>query len=94
MSEIAGKQKRRVQAGDQAVVELPFSEVCMHMRVAGQIRRIELVGTGPTVHYKVMVQVFDARDRLCGPPITPGEAGVYRDEQGFYIYEPDLVAVP
>lgn len=90
MSELAGKRKRRMDIGSQAVVELPFSEVCMHMRVAGHFHRIELVRERDIA----MVRIYDRRDCAVGAPVTTGEAGVYRDEQGFYIYEPELVAVP
>ena len=35
---------QRLKVGDRATVELPFSEVCMHMQVAGKLMTIELVG--------------------------------------------------
>lgn len=49
-------------------VELPYSEVCMHMRVAGKEMDVALLSTG-------MCQLFDADGRPFSMPITRGEAG-------------------
>lgn len=50
------------------VLELPFSEVCMHMKVAGKLMYGELVG-------EWMVQLYDEVGRKFSFPITRGEAG-------------------
>lgn len=47
---------------------LPYSEVCMHMKVAGTRMYAEL-------RPKNMVQLFDDNGRAFSFPITRGEAG-------------------
>lgn len=55
--------------GQRRYVEMPFSEVCMHMRIAGRVMAAEIVGTAA-------IQLFDADtgDKFSAP-ITAGEAG-------------------
>lgn len=75
-------QRVYVRAGTKFVSTMPYSEVCMYMRIAGQRRVCELVGDRP------MVQVFDEvaeiRDgvelRPFSAPILTGEAGLFWDE--------------
>lgn len=40
------KVRTVVHAGDRVRLELQYSEVCMHMRVAGKVMTVELVETG------------------------------------------------
>lgn len=54
--------------GQRVTVELPFSEVCMYMRVAG--KRMDVV-----VHEGYAQIVREDGSPWCGP-ITHGEAGV------------------
>lgn len=56
--------------GDERTLTLPWSEVCMHMRVAGTTMTGRLVGT----RYP-MVQLVTDEGRLFSAPITTGEAG-------------------
>lgn len=56
--------------GERVHVELPFSEVCMHLRIAGRTLPVEWLGNG-------MVQVYDGDDRKLSFPITAGEAGFH-----------------
>lgn len=56
--------------GDERTLTLPFSEVCMHMRVAGKTMTGRLVGT----RYP-MVQLLREGGGLFSAPITTGEAG-------------------
>ena len=77
---------RRGPAG--AIVILPgefveltvgYSEVCMHMRVAGQRMTAQLLDS----RYPAVQLYQDGRP--FSSPITPGEAGLYCDEHGrFY----------
>lgn len=62
-----------MECGKMYLVEMPYSEVCMHMQIAGQMMQIELVGNPK----HLMVQVFDLSGALFSFPITQGEAGVY-----------------
>lgn len=50
-------------------VELPYSEVCMHMRVAGKTMWV-----GPFGHN--MAQIFSDNGAQFSSPITRGEAGL------------------
>lgn len=60
---------RPANVPDDAVrVELPFSEVCMHMRVAGRTMWVAPVGT--------MAQIYDDDGRKFSIPVTRGEAGL------------------
>ncbi len=53
-------------------VTLPYSEVCMHMRIAGKEAEVELRQGG-------MAQVY-MNDDLVSFPITRGEAGIFRSD--------------
>lgn len=65
--------------GERAHVELPYSEVCMHLGVAGRILPVELLENG-------MVQLYDGDDRKISFPITRSEAGFHFGESvgGWY----------
>jgi hypothetical protein len=54
---------------DAVRVVLPHSEVCMHIRIAGQTRWVAPVG-------RLMAQVFDDDGSRYSAPITRGEAGL------------------
>lgn len=68
-----------VNPGDFFTITLPWSEVCMSMRVAEQEMTAEL-----TAHIRPAVQLWKD-GRHYSAPITTGEAGLYRDGDGrFY----------
>lgn len=70
-----------VEPGDTFSVVLPWSEVCLAMRVA-ETRMTCTLGTGDWPS----VQLWKDGRRFSGP-ITTGEAGLYRDDAGrFYAY--------
>jgi hypothetical protein len=52
-----------------ALLELPYSEVCMHMRVAGKEMWVAPVGD-------LMAQLYDLQGQRFSIPITRGEAGL------------------
>ncbi len=58
-------------AGDVVRVELPYSEVCMYMGIAGQERDVRIVGEDYPC-----AQVLNADGSEFSFPITLGEAGV------------------
>lgn len=60
--------------GERVHVELPFSEVCMHLRIAGRILPVEWLGNGT-------VQVYDGDDRKLSFPILASEAGFHFNSQ-------------
>lgn len=50
-------------------LEMPYSEVCMHMGIAGQTMLAAETASG------LMVQLYDEQGRPFSFPITKGEAG-------------------
>lgn len=68
--------KRRVHVGDEVELALPYSEVCMHMRVAGQLRTVRVTEHG--------AQILNTDGSGFSLPVTHGEAGLYRDSEGLY----------
>jgi hypothetical protein len=65
---------------------MPYSEVCMHMRIAGKKMACALVGSRP------MVQLFDLQTGSpFSAPILTGEAGVFEDSDGYYIVPLEVV---
>lgn len=73
----------RLVPGECVRLELPYSEVCMHMRIAGAVHEVELCRDGTGLG---MAQIIDDDGRPFGPPVTPGEAGILMDSRGFYAY--------
>jgi len=70
-----------IRPGDTVTLELPYSEVCMHMRVAGRRMHVRLTdGAHP------MAQLLSEDGSNFSLAITTGEAGIYRDADGFYAY--------
>ena len=81
---------RTIQPGDRVRLELPYSEVCMHMRVAGRVMDVRMTGG----RYP-MAQLLNPDGSEFSFPITTGEAGIYGDiERGFYYYPEKEVAPP
>lgn len=73
---------RNVRPGDRVRIELPYSEVCMHMRVAGRVMDVRMTdGRYP------MAQLLNPDGSEFSAPILTGEAGIFGDvERGFYCY--------
>lgn len=69
--------RRRVAVGDTARVRLPFSEVCMALRVAGQARHVTVLARG--------AQILDPDGSPYSFPVTHGEAGIRTDADGLYV---------
>lgn len=68
---------QRVKAGETVTVTLPWSEVCMHMRVSDQVRPVLVGEHGATI-------LKDDGTPFCAA-VTHGEAGIFRDSEGFYV---------
>jgi hypothetical protein len=75
----------RLTPGEVVMVELPHSEVCMYMRIAGAVHEVELIRESRSG--LAMAQILDRDRRPFGGAVTPGEAGIYSDSRGFYAYE-------
>lgn len=71
--------KHYVSVGQRFMAECPFSEVCMHMGVAGELRMME--------YLECSVQIYDLNSRPMGGAVTLGEAGLLTDDQGVYFTE-------
>jgi hypothetical protein len=72
-------RKQYIVRGERVPNEMPWSEVCMHMRVAGLVLDVEIIG-----EQYPMAQLY--RDgQPFSAPITLGEAGIHQDIDGFYI---------
>jgi hypothetical protein len=61
--------------GDVVAIELPGSEVCVHMRVAGKTMSVRVLADG-------MAQLLTETGEPFSFPVTWGEAGIYRDALG------------
>lgn len=68
-----------VKVGDTVNMEIAFSEVAMHMRVAGKVMPVKLVS-------ERMAQLLRPDGSDFSFPITMGEAGFYEDSRGIYFY--------
>ena len=78
-------QRVAVRPGDVVALEMPASEVCLHMGISGQVWFARLSDTGREV--RLYPTEAEAIKGGAGLPVTPGEAGVFRDGQGgFYAY--------
>lgn len=71
----------RLALDESIAIELPYSEVCIHMRVAGHVHQVELFMEG-----------IYPMARIAGyPPVLPAEAGILSDSEGHYV--PALLTV-
>jgi hypothetical protein len=82
--------KRLIHPNQETIIELPYSEVCMHLRVAGTRMPARLQTDG-------MVQLLDPDGRDFSFPITAAEAGLDHDQDGWstpVTDPPDRLANP
>lgn len=69
-----------IRPGEFTEMEIGFSEVACHMRVAGKQMTVQLLEDGR------MAQLYSEDGNRFSAPITYGEAGIYRDGAGYYHY--------
>jgi hypothetical protein len=69
---------KRVKPGDVVRLMLPWSEVCLYMKVADQVMDVRVLDDG--------AQILNEKGTPFSFPITHGEAGIYRDAEGLYTY--------
>jgi hypothetical protein len=78
--------KRLIRPTEEFTTDLPFSEVCMHLRVAGTRMRARL-------EPNQMVQLLQPDGSQFSFPITAGEAGLEIDGAGAWLttvdHDPD-----
>ena len=72
-----------IDEGEVGRKRMPFSEVCMHMKVADQYLDFEVVRSRHTLMVQLYLLPENGEDRFLWPfsmPITTGEAGLYDAE--------------
>lgn len=73
-------EKVRITPNKMYTIRMPYSEVCMFMRVAGELMEIELL---PINEYRAVVQLY--RDgHVFSSPILASEAGILSYDNGWY----------
>jgi hypothetical protein len=78
--------KKYLTVGHAYELELPYSEVCMHLLVAGKRMRVTVLDGGAA-------QLLGPHNSLFSAPITWAEAGIYRDVDGRPYVQSTLEAV-
>lgn len=72
--------KQFVRQGDVVTHTMPYSEVCMYMKVAGQVRPVLILSN--------MAQIMNHNGTQFSAPVTFGEAGIYTDSATGLHYVP------
>lgn len=84
MSATSHTQAKRMSDGTRLRLELPATEVCMHMHIDGQVLPVELVGEQlPNGKTAYSAKIYLASGHTT---VLPGEAGIYTDDEGYYAY--------
>lgn len=79
-----------LQAGDVIRVRLPYSEVCMHMRVAGKPMNVQIMSDGETL----VAQLLNDDGTRFSFPILLGEAGIQTDGIGRHYVPARALVTP
>lgn len=74
----------RMEIGETVTMEIGYSECAMSMRVAGKIMQVRLL---PSECHGALAQLMEGGHEFSAP-ILVGEAGIYRDDDGYYYYLP------
>jgi len=76
------RHRIEIKPGEKGYAEMPYSEVCMHMRVAGKPMNFLFKD-----QQYPSVQLLREDGLPFSGPITYGEAGIYyREGEGYYYY--------
>lgn len=75
-------ESKTIRTGERGKKHMPYSEVCMHMQVAGKVMEFVAVSTRS-------VQLYREDGTMFSFPITNGEAGLFPDGDHFYYYPDD-----
>lgn len=80
--------RRYIEPNEMFPSVMPYSEVCMHMKIAGKIMWCKWDGNRSVQLYRVECHGngYNADDKFVpfSAPILLGEAGLYTDESGVY----------
>jgi hypothetical protein len=78
---------RLVKVGEAFLHLMPYSEVCIHMRVASKPMLVEIISDRAAQLHEPAAAP-DQKPRMFSAPILLGEAGAYTDSFGrHYIHE-------
>ena len=79
------KSTHRVTAvvGECYRMVMPYSEVCMHMRIAGKEMLVQPIEGG------CMAQIFNLDGTHFSSPVLPSEAGFFRNSDGSRYFHRD-----
>jgi hypothetical protein len=76
-----------VRAGDRFRLELPCSEVCMHMHVAGKVMTVEVIrGRHSDGRPSFAAQLYGDNGQPFSIPILTAEAGIYGYGDDMFYY--------
>src|SRR5438067_1423729 len=89
MTEVPNSEQMYLNVGDIVRLRLPYSEVCMHMRVAGKFMRVQVLPEGMSL----MAQLYDDSGIRFSFPILLSEAGIFTDSAG-RLYVPARSIAP
>jgi hypothetical protein len=89
-AEMGTGNRMYLQAGDVVRVRLPYSEVCIHMQVAGKPMNVQLLYEGRSP----MAQLFKDDGSRFSFPILLGEAGIYTDDAGHHYLPARALVTP
>ena len=81
---VEAKKQIFIKPGETGEGLMPYSEVCMHMKVAGKKMKFKFL------EHNKMVQLLKDDGSPFSSPITQGEGGIFGpDHQGHYYYYAD-----
>jgi hypothetical protein len=90
--------KRYVKPGETVTMPIAYSEVAVHLRVAGKARPVTLQAVTPAGDLpkpvRCLAQLLDENGKPYSFPVLPGEAGFYHDDGGYYFYDQELAPRP
>ncbi len=89
-AEMGNGNRMYLQAGDVVRVRLLYSEVCVHMRVAGKPMNVQLLQEGSSA----MAQLLKDDGSRFSFPIHLGEAGIYTDGAGRHYVPVRRIVTP
>lgn len=80
------KKRIYLEIGECLIGEMPYSEVCMHMKIAGKKMIVERLGSSAQLYSMDAENGCPNRNKPFSFPITYGEAGLFYDGDAVYGY--------
>jgi hypothetical protein len=72
-----------VKPGEIFEAEMPYSEVCMYMKVAGKRMGVKVI----TARERKAAQLYNLDGQPFSFPVTLGEVGVYERDGKYFVEE-------